>query len=252
MERRNAVLRAVAICVLILTLTGWASAQYGGGTGTPDDAYLITTPEQMNAIGADPNDWDKHFKLTADIDLSAYTGTEFNIIGRDSEPFRGTFDGDGHTISGFTYTSNGADYTGLFGNIYDPNAEIRSLGLIGPRVDGRRRDYVGALVGHLEDGHVTGCHVQEGTVSGSESVGGLVGRIGGIGMRGRSRGSSGMVTRCYCTCEVRGTYDVGGLAGYSAGSIANCHATGVVRGSDSVGGLVGYGRTMTYWSLPHL
>jgi hypothetical protein len=47
-----------------------AYAKYGGGTGEPNDPYLICTAEQMNTIGAEPNDWDKHFKLIADIDLS--------------------------------------------------------------------------------------------------------------------------------------------------------------------------------------
>lgn len=67
------------MCVLFLS---WpAHAKYGGGTGEPNDPYLIYTAEQMNTIGADLDDWDKHFKLMADIDLSGYTGTDFNIIG---------------------------------------------------------------------------------------------------------------------------------------------------------------------------
>ncbi len=50
-------------------------------TGEANYPYLIYTAEQMNANGAEPNDWDKHFKLMADIDMSAYSGTQFNIIG---------------------------------------------------------------------------------------------------------------------------------------------------------------------------
>jgi hypothetical protein len=65
----------------------------------------------MNAIGAIPNDWDRHFRLMADIDLSAYTGTRFNIIGLDIDHcFTGVFDGNGHTISNFTY-SGGGDFS---------------------------------------------------------------------------------------------------------------------------------------------
>jgi hypothetical protein len=58
----------------------------------------------MNTIGLSSNsgDWDKHFKLMSDIDLGAYTGTQFNIIGS-IQSFTGTFDGNGHTISNFTY-----------------------------------------------------------------------------------------------------------------------------------------------------
>lgn len=61
--------------------------KYGGGTGDSNDPYLIYTPEQMNAIGAEQDDWDKHFKLIEDIDLSGFTGADFNIIGiLDMEP----------------------------------------------------------------------------------------------------------------------------------------------------------------------
>ncbi|MBN2594017.1 MAG: hypothetical protein JXA81_10955, partial [Sedimentisphaerales bacterium] len=83
------------LCVLFLTLPAYA--QYGGGSGTAEDPYLIYTAEQMNTIGAEPNDWDKHFKLMADIDLSIYTGTDFNVIGYGLFPaFSGVFDGNGH------------------------------------------------------------------------------------------------------------------------------------------------------------
>jgi len=102
------------VCVVVAGLCGVALAQYGGGSGTAEDPYLIYTAEEMNAIGADPNDWDKHFLLMADIDLSGYTGTEFNMIGsarrasrggtRLVQGFSGTFDGNGHTIVNFTYT----------------------------------------------------------------------------------------------------------------------------------------------------
>jgi len=88
---------AVSLFLVILYFSGLpAQAQYGGGTGEPNDPYLIYTAEQMNAIGAEPNDWDKHFKLMADINLSAYTGTQFNTIGINYHfGFTGVFDGNG-------------------------------------------------------------------------------------------------------------------------------------------------------------
>jgi len=67
---------------------GVAQRKYGGGIGEPNHPYLIYTAQQMNAIGADPNDWDKHFELMADIDLAPYAETDFNIIGVDANsPF---------------------------------------------------------------------------------------------------------------------------------------------------------------------
>jgi len=98
MERRRELSTVLTVCVALMALCGPAHAQYGGGTGDPNNPYLIHTAEQMNAIGANPDDWDKHFKLMADIDLSAYTGTEFNIIGRitirGARSFAGVFDGN--------------------------------------------------------------------------------------------------------------------------------------------------------------
>jgi len=93
----------------LFSLDAVGQRKYGGGTGEPNDPYLIYTAEQMNEIGADSNNWDKHFKLMAAIDLSSYTGTSFNIIGyndwRGNKPFRGVFDGNDKTISNFTYNS---------------------------------------------------------------------------------------------------------------------------------------------------
>ncbi|MHC4324394.1 MAG: right-handed parallel beta-helix repeat-containing protein, partial [Planctomycetota bacterium] len=67
-------------------------AKYGGGTGEPNDPYLIYTAGQMNTIGAEPNDWEKHFKLMADIDLKDFGDSSFNLIGSESHPFMGVFD----------------------------------------------------------------------------------------------------------------------------------------------------------------
>ena len=49
----------VAICFFALS----AQAKYGGGKGGPNDPYLIYTAEQMNEIGLNEDDWDKHFKF---------------------------------------------------------------------------------------------------------------------------------------------------------------------------------------------
>ncbi len=204
-------------------------AKYGGGSGEPNYPYVIYTAEQMNAIGADSNDWDKCFKLMADIDLSGYTGTSFNII----VYFKGCFDGNNHTISKFSYTSTGINHIGLFGYVDDPNAEINDLGLIHANVHLGKGGRVGLLVGHLRDGTITNCY-SEGYVSGDEYVGGLVGY-----------NRSGKIINCYSTSSISGSAlggdhgCVGGLVGYNYGTITNCCATGTVSGNYSVGGMVG-------------
>jgi hypothetical protein len=228
------------LCVLFLACP--AQAKYGGGTGEPNDPYLIYTPEQMNTIGAEPNDWDKHFKLMADIDLSRYRGTDFNIIGNGFLPaFAGVFDGNGHTISNFTCTSTGKPCVGIFGYIDGPNARISNLGLIDPNVDGGTGIGVGSLAGWVETGTITDCYATDAGIAGKTYVGGLVGQNGGS------------ITGCRASGKITGISDVGGLVGgnygfdadggwYSRGNIERCYAAGIVDGLRAVGGLVGTNR----------
>jgi hypothetical protein len=103
-------LRTIPILIAVCIVGSPAQAQYGGGTGHPSDPYLIYTAEHLNTIGTEPNDWDKHFKLMTDIDLAQYTGEQFNVIGYfervgEDKPFTGVFDGNGKTVSNFTYIS---------------------------------------------------------------------------------------------------------------------------------------------------
>ncbi|NIP24118.1 MAG: hypothetical protein GWN67_07980 [Phycisphaerae bacterium] len=208
--------------------------KYGGGSGRPNDPYLIYTAEQMNTIGACKRDWDKHFKLMADIDLSGYAGTSFNIIGyrvssSDNKPFTGVFNGNGHTISNFTYTSTDIDYIGLFGYVDDSNAVIKDLGLIAPNVDAGIGRRVGSLLGRLQNGAITGCFAESGSVAGNWNIGGLVGF-----------NRYGTITDSYSSCSVSGVNAIGGLSGSNVSTIINCYSTGSVSGTGRyVGGLVG-------------
>ena len=261
----------MAVMMLCL-LSGVVQAQYGGGSGTAEDPYLIYTPEQMNTIGLNNEDWDKHFRLMADIDLSAYKGSSFNRIGFYDPwvfppvpptwrpPFSGTFDGDGHTISGFTYIVDareplaprdwrGDENVGLFGYVKGPAASIRNLGLIEPNVGpaatcSERIEVVGALVGYLAQGTIENCYVRGGTVSGDRQVGGLVGT------------SAGRILRCSTSCRVRWAegrplrvledpilaatgFMFGGLAASSNGEVSFCHSSATVYAWKSAGGLLG-------------
>jgi hypothetical protein len=223
---------AIPSLAATLFLSFPAYAQYGGGTGEPNDPYLIYTAEQMNEIGLHQEDWGKHFKLMADIDLGSFTGTSYNIIGSGSwnewnNPFTGVFDGNNKKISNFNYSSPDINRVGIFGYINDPYAQVKDLGLINPNIDAREMDDVGSLVGNLQDGTITNCYAQGGSVSGSNGVGGLGGRSYG-----------GIITNCYTTTSVSGDEAIGGLTGYG-GTITNCYTTGEISGYENVGGLIG-------------
>jgi hypothetical protein len=181
------------------------------GEGTEDSPYLINTPDELNLIGLFPCDWDKRFKLMADIDMSGFDGKDgnppFNIIapGRVGEwealvfrgtPFTGLFDGNGHTISHLTVKTNQCG--GLFGGL-GSEGQVSNLGVV------------------------------DVNVVGSGGVGGLVG--------GNEWGS--FVTQCYSTGPASGESSVGGLAGYTVGNVTHCYSTGRVSGVREVGGLIG-------------
>ena len=183
-----------------------AQAQYDGGTGTLDDPYLIRTAEQLNAIGTRPGDWYRNFQLRADIDMSEYDETAYNIIGTDREStFGGIFDGNDHTISNLSLSTTHQWYTGLFGCV---SGQIKNLGLINPDIfalGGR----VGALAGDMEQGSATNCYVKGVTISGDRYVGGLVGS------------TSGRIVSCYSTGSVTGNSYVGGLVGLVGDATVN-------------------------------
>ena len=215
-----------------------AQGKYGGGSGEPNDPYLISDANHMQAIGADSNDWDKYFKLMSNVDLSEYTGTEFNIIGEfvssnnpKNKPFTGVFDGNGHTILNFIYTSTDEGGIGLFNLLSGVNAEIKNLGLINPNVDAGTGYSVGSLVGRLYDGIITNCYAEGGSIAGRSRIGGLVGW-----------NHEGAISNCYATGSVFGDQFVGGLVGYNQNTIVDCYTSGNVTGGDDsycVGGLCG-------------
>jgi len=232
------------------------------GLGTADDPYQIETPTQFNLIGRAPWDWDKHFKLMADIDMSGPVGTEFNIIGIDPcTPFTGVFDGNDHAISNFRHASTNSTYIGLFGYVADPNAQIRNLGLIDPNVEAAGGSNVGSLVGYLSAGTISGCYVEGGGILGGSNVGGLVGWSSGTisgccstaGVTGDTNvgglvgGNGGDITTCYTAAAVAGASIVGGLAGLNSGAITSCFADTSVTGTETLGGLAGSnGGTVRY------
>ena len=265
---KHKVIRIMAVLVCGICFFALpAQAKYGGGTGEPDNPYLIYTAEQMNASGADVSDWNKHFKLMADIDLSGFTGISFNIIGTDySHPFTGVFDGDGHTISNFIYTSVDESNVGLFGLVDDPNAEIKNLGLIEVNVYVETGDVAGSLVGFLKEGTISNCYVEGGSVSGEKYVGGLVGCNGYVdplpppppiplGATNLSNSHGAEVTPGKTTATLQTENSVSimgdnaslGVRNSHSATIKNCYSTAAVSGygwsgfwlDNCVGGLVG-------------
>ncbi len=226
--------------ILILNAAA-PQGKYGGGTGTAEDPYQIWTPEQMNAIGAEPNDWGKHFKLLTDIDLSGFDGRKgrpaFNIIAPDTKPailyyqgiaFTGALDGGGHKLSHLTI--QGTDYLGLFGELA-ATAQVRDVWLEDVNVTGSG-DCIAALAAENR-GSISHCY-STGVVNATGQAQERAYAVGGL-----IASNFGDVTSCHSTATVNGGTYVGGLVGNNWGIITQCYSAGPVRGGGSVGGFVG-------------
>ena len=230
--RHLRVIRPILLAIAVCFVSFPTHAKYSGGMGEPNDPYQIATAEDLILLGDDSEDYDKHFIMTADIDMNPdLPGRKVfdrAVIGVNWEtPFTGVFDGNSHIILNFSNISAETNDIGLFGYVCGENAKIQDLGLIDPHIAGKNS--IGSLVADLENGIITGCYIEGGSVSGHWDVGGLVGSNGGI------------ITDCRSTASVTGAASVGGLVGwsYEGSTISNCCATGSVHASSILGGLVG-------------
>jgi hypothetical protein len=212
-------MKRIAFTILIIAAaTSITNAKYSGGSGADNDPYLIATAEDMNQIGQDQNDWNKCFKMTADVNLCAYSGTQFSRIGIDiPHAFSGIFNGNGHTIWNFTYTAENSDYTGIFGAV-SATGRIENVSLSDVNITGH--NYVGGLAGYNE-GTIYKCNTTGKVASPNQTydIGGLAGF------------NSGDINNCYSISAVTsgdGAGLIGGLAGENAGNISNCYSMGTI------------------------
>jgi hypothetical protein len=171
-----------ALISLSFSLSAYCGT-YAGGTGTSGSPYLIATLADLEELSATPADWaaGKYFAVTADIDASATStsngGSGFSPIGTNVIQFLGSFDGNGHVISGLTINRTAQSYIGLFGYA-GGGSSIQNVALEGTSVTGN--SYVGGLSGYSNGGTVSASYAA-GTVTGSGNfVGGLIGEVSSV------------------------------------------------------------------------
>ena len=171
--------------------------------------------------------------LTADIDL---TGVSWTPIGGASTKFSGTFDGQGHAITGFSYTAT-ADYNGIFG--YITGATVRGFSVEGELTSTFKQN---GVVGQADGASV----VSDIHSALNINVSGAKGHTGGIvGGSGTSGSHTLLLERCEYsgTLTHSGTGDCqGGILGYTyQGTIRNCIFSGAIHGENNkYGGILGY------------
>lgn len=217
--------------------TSWDGESYTEPAKNGQGVYLISSPDELMWFDKNAKRTDSA-KLLADItineDVSGSDATsqkyKWTPIGTDSSKYTGTFDGNGHTISGLYINSTAAN-TGMFGRI-GSSAVVKNLTLA-DSVIRSTKNYTGAITGYIDDAaSVTNCHTKNSVqVSAAVYTGGITGY----------QDDTSTLTRCSNAAEVTGANNVGGISGYnwskSSASLTDSYNRGSVSGSNLVGGI---------------
>ncbi|MFQ9029485.1 MAG: hypothetical protein ACLR54_07030 [Oscillospiraceae bacterium] len=239
------------------------------GKGTEDEPYQIGTAQEMAwlayAVNNQMESEGYYAVLTADIDLGYCQWPVIGVLSSNGQrAYTGTFDGQGHTVSGLNITSlGGRQKLGLFGVAQDAvieNLTVRgNIDLTGVRSYDTTTGYIiGGVLGSGEGGVTISNCVSQVDVSVSfandqkaqrAAVGGLVGRLSGSGSHTLTDcRSEGRVYTAFApgACYLGGSGGDGGQAGIvgfiSAGArLERCVNAGEVYAGRAagVGGIVG-------------
>ncbi|MDV0445470.1 hypothetical protein MmiAt1_10500 [Methanimicrococcus sp. At1] len=202
-------------------------------------AISISTVDELKKIGSDDydtmtNHWytmDADYYLTGDIEI---TDDTWNSIGNGSNPFLGTFDGQGYSITFESLTG-----TTTFKNFDGGNNNIDGFGLFGTVGDFSSTDII-----EIQNVNI----VLESNLT-NEASSAYYNRIGSlIGYVNVSSSDYFSMNNCSLTTngnfEIKGYFGVGGLVGcVYYGTFEDCSVSGdvsVTAGYDYAGGLVGY------------
>ena len=214
------------------------STIFSGGNGTKDNPFIISSLQDFKDFVHYMNDRDgvnppicmAYFKLEGDIDCSEFT--DFTPINGGDQPFMGSFDGNGKTISNITYTT---PYTsanvGLFNSIGSggvvKNLTLNNCSFTGGVCTGSIASYLegsisnctinnctistgnaqspdaGGVAGYIYGGSIENCKVSGSTINaqptgdaGWISGNNGVATAGGIGGKLIPSGTSGTITSC--------------------------------------------------------
>ncbi|MDD5941187.1 hypothetical protein [Fibrobacter sp.] len=261
---------------------GTTAKDFACGAGTKLSPYIILTAEQLAKlsfiVGAnDKNYQGKYYKLGADIllndgkiidDKGALVADSSKLhkwtpIGNSSVTFTGTFDGDGHTVSGM-FINTTSSHNGLFGNssgtiqnltvenswVSGGNATAGVLGILKGAGSLKNITNKATVVGN---GNVTGgvmagietvCCNKIGNVEYAENYGSVTGVKTAGGVAGSVQDI--VITNAINNADISGTQGVGGIAGslgYNS-SLTNAVNKGPITGKEQPAGIAGY---FGYW-----
>lgn len=204
------------------TIGDWTNGSGESGTAEDlgyfiqdDGSYTVYTAnglkEWAEAVQTDPT---INCTLTADINL---TGKEWTPVGNSGQTYNGTFDGQGHTITGLN-TSSPSEAVALFHNI-GGGGKVMNLQLKDVTYKGSTA--MGGIA-HGNNGTITACSVM-GTLKNTTNNG-AVGGIAAI--------NYGTITACWFNGTITGGSNVGGIAVFNSnagsydGKITACYWSG--------------------------
>ena len=212
----------------------------------PDDAnkYLITTPAELAWVAEQVNSRTEYFEgktvlLMNDIDLYGSNWTPVgNVTAYPTVTFKGTFDGQNHTISNLTASDDAAGYAaaGLFGSILGTvkNVTLKDVNI-------RSTHYAGAVVGYssMNGAIIENCHVDGGTITSvpentgsaydnGDKAGGIIGYYV----------TDDKVTNCSAkNLTITAYRDLGGITGCGPQSgMTNCSVENIILVQDNTNG----------------
>lgn len=166
----------------------------------------VKNVEELSEVAANCNNnqWsiNKRIELQEDISLEDI----------DFEPipiFAGTFNGNGHTISGFHY--NGSGYADGFFRYITQTGIIENLTITGVVESENEEECMGGICG-VNGGWILNCTFR-GKVEGRSETGGIAGE----------NESSGTINNCSVYGKITGYERAGGMAGANYGAIRNCN-----------------------------
>ena len=263
-------LLALCLVMALVPMTAFAeeAPSFGGGTGTQEDPWLITSKEDLIALAVFLNSgkaetfdteaagigncYGYYFKQTADIDL---TGVSWEPIGYSgSYYFAGNYDGDGHSIKNAISTgkvdADGFATAGIFGwvafgsveNLHVKNANFLAIGQ-------NNYSYVGGIAGVCYGSSIKNCSVVNSSLESKRNnnnncAGSIVGYSTGGTFEKCAAENNQVKTMAYGGGFV-GEVDDGYGAGNSTFTncyVANCTViseTDDVQGTSFAGGFVG-------------
>jgi len=178
---------------------------------------------------------------SASLPLEDEIYTPIGVYNRSSyynRPFKGTFNGHGYKITGLKNLVPDLSNVGLFGCI--EGAHILNVYMSNINITNAANRFIGGIVGRAEDSIVENCFVEDGSITGWDDVGGIVGHLRG--------GEERSIVRNCAVHNVRisgklvegiNQADAGGIAGSTVNSIIEkCWVTGSVISEQWPSGIV--------------